>query len=31
MAVDRRRLLDHLEEIAFEEQRAISAEVDEAF
>jgi hypothetical protein len=31
MAVDRRDLLDRLEEIAFEEQRAIRAEVDAAF
>src|SRR5215475_13197807 len=31
MAVDRRHLLDHLEEMAFEEQRAIRAEVDAAF
>jgi len=31
MAVDRRHLLDRLEEIAFEEQRAIRAEVDAAF
>ena len=31
MAVDRRHLLDHLEEMAFEEQRAIRLEVDAAF
>jgi len=31
MAVDRRHLLDRLEEIAFEEQRAIRAAVDAAF
>ena len=31
MAVDSRRLLDRLEEMAFEEQRAIRAEVDAAF
>jgi hypothetical protein len=31
MAVDSRHLLDRLEEMAFEEQRAIRAEVDAAF
>ena len=31
MAIDSRRLLDRLEEMAFEEQRAIRAEVDAAF
>jgi hypothetical protein len=31
MAVDSRHLLDRLEELAFEEQRTIRAEVDAAF